>query len=72
MTCDGNDVIASNMRMPIDLKVGDWLCMSGMGAYTVGPKSFFNGMKSTSKVFRWTGEFVEEQSEKRDLQRELA
>lgn len=38
MTCDGNDVIASNMRMPIDLKVGDWLCMSGMGAYTVGPK----------------------------------
>lgn len=38
MTCDGADTIAKNITMPIDLNVGDWLCMSGMGAYTYGPK----------------------------------
>ena len=38
MTCDGRDIIANNFPMPDNLKVGDWLCMSGMGSYTVGPK----------------------------------
>lgn len=40
--------------------------MSGMGAYTVGPKyiyniiirSTFNGMKSTTKVYNWNGELT--------------
>lgn len=46
MTCDGLDVIAKNVGVPSELKVGDWLCFSGMGAYTYGSRSNFNGMKS--------------------------
>lgn len=53
MTCDGMDVIAKNIAMPIDIKVGDWLCLGGMGSYTYGCKSMFNGMTATDKVVRW-------------------
>ncbi len=52
MTCDGMDIITQNLQVPNDLQVNDWLCISGMGAYTYGCKSEFNGMKSTSKIFR--------------------
>jgi diaminopimelate decarboxylase len=54
MTCDGMDVITKNMEVPSKLKVGDWLCLSGMGAYTYGCRSNFNGMKSTERVIRWS------------------
>jgi diaminopimelate decarboxylase len=47
MTCDGMDVITKNINTPMELKVSDWLCISGMGAYTYGCRSNFNGMKST-------------------------
>jgi len=47
MTCDGMDIITKSMAVPYSLKVGDWLCLSGMGAYTYGCRSNFNGMKST-------------------------
>jgi len=47
MTCDGMDIITKNIGVPRDLKVGDWLCLSGMGAYTYGVRTTFNGMKST-------------------------
>jgi len=50
MTCDGRDIIAQNIALPKDLQVGDWLCLDGMGAYTHGTKSNFNGMESTTKV----------------------
>ena len=53
MTCDGMDIIAKNMSIPIDARVGDWLCFGGMGAYTYGCRSKFNGMSSTEKVIRW-------------------
>ena len=53
MTCDGMDIIANSMGVPKCLKVGDWLCISGMGAYTYGCRSNFNGMKSTERVIRW-------------------
>ena len=53
MTCDGMDVIASSIGVPSTLKVSDWLCISGMGAYTYGCRSNFNGMKSTERVIRW-------------------
>lgn len=46
MTCDGMDVIAQNAYVPVELDVGDWLCVSGMGAYTYGSRTEFNGMKS--------------------------
>lgn len=54
MTCDGADVIARNVGFCGDAKVGDWLCFSGMGSYTFGPKSAFNGMESTTRVFKWS------------------
>lgn len=53
MTCDGMDVIANSIKVPSSLKVSDWLCISGMGAYTYGCRSNFNGMKSTERVIRW-------------------
>lgn len=47
MTCDGMDVISKNLKVPVDAKVGDWFCFGGMGAYTHGSKSNFNGMTTT-------------------------
>jgi diaminopimelate decarboxylase len=41
------DVITKSLSVPKELKVSDWLCLSGMGAYTYGPKSSFNGMNCT-------------------------
>lgn len=59
MTCDGLDVIANSMSIPKDMKVGDWLCFSGMGSYTNGPKSNFNGMSSTETVDYWSAKLEE-------------
>ena len=53
MTCDGLDIISSNLAVPSEMKVGDWLCFSGMGAYTHGCRSNFNGMRSTEHIVRW-------------------
>lgn len=53
MTCDGMDVITKNISVPLDVQVSDWLCLSGMGAYTYGCKSTFNGMRATDKVIEW-------------------
>jgi len=52
MTCDGLDVIAKNVSVPQEMRVGDWLCFSGFGAYTYGSRSNFNGMKSVENVYR--------------------
>jgi len=49
MTCDGLDVIAKNISMP-EMNVGDWIVVGGMGAYTYGVKSLFNGMSATQRV----------------------
>lgn len=57
MTCDGIDVITKKMAVPVSMKMGDWLCISGMGAYTCGSKSNFNGMKCTETVFCWAASF---------------
>ena len=59
MTCDGADVIVNNIKLPSNIEIGDWLCMGGMGSYTIGPKSEFNGMKCTAKVYKWTGRIEE-------------
>ena len=53
MTCDGMDIIAKNLAVPTDIEVGDWLCLAGMGAYTYGCRSNFNGMTSTNKIIPW-------------------
>lgn len=62
MTCDGMDVLAKNINLPVDLKVGDWLVFGGMGAYTVGPRSEFNGMKALSRIEHWSGDVNSERS----------
>ena len=61
MTCDGLDVITKNLAIPNGMKVSDWMCISGMGAYTYGPRSTFNGMNSTEKVLYWQGEVSKEE-----------
>jgi diaminopimelate decarboxylase len=53
MTCDGIDVITQNISVPVDLNISDWLCISGMGAYSYGSKSSFNGMQATSTILKW-------------------
>ena len=60
MPCDGLDVIASSIGVPSALKVSDWLCISGMGAYTYGCRSNFNGMKSTERIIRWPKTYLPE------------
>lgn len=50
MTCDGYDIIARNIALP-ELQIGDWLVLAGMGSYTYGPKSTFNGMHALDTVY---------------------
>lgn len=50
MTCDGMDIISKNIELP-DLNIGDWIVIGGMGSYTYGVKSLFNGMRSTEKIY---------------------
>lgn len=59
MTCDGMDVITQTINVPTELKVGDWLFFGGMGAYTYGTRTEFNGMKSCEKIIRWTARVYE-------------
>jgi len=49
MTCDGYDVIANTLNTP-EMEVGDWIVIGGMGSYTVGPSSKFNGMSVQKKI----------------------
>jgi diaminopimelate decarboxylase len=44
MTSDEKDVIASNISVPINLNISDWLCISAMGAYYYSAKSSFSGL----------------------------
>lgn len=64
MTCDGMDIITKSISIPIEAKVGDWLCFNGMGAYTHGCRSNFNGMTSTERIIRWPT-VVHEEAEER-------
>lgn len=50
MTCDGLDVIASEVVIPRSIDIGDWLIFGGMGAYTYSMLSYFNSMNSCSKI----------------------
>lgn len=61
MTCDGYDIVARNAMMP-ELNIGDWLVIGGMGSYTYGPKSSFNGMKTTEKIIIWRSDRVKEEN----------
>jgi diaminopimelate decarboxylase len=56
MTCDGLDIISRKLMVPKDVQTGDWLSFGGMGAYTYGPRSRFNGMRSLVDVCEWEGD----------------
>lgn len=53
MTCCGGDIICNNIEMEKEMDVGDWICFSGMGAYTYGPRSQYNGMNSLENIIVW-------------------
>jgi len=46
MSCNGEDIIFKNVLLPGNLKVGDWICFGGLGAYSRSLQSNFNGMTS--------------------------
>lgn len=71
MTCDGYDIICKNLEIP-EMAVGDWMIIGGMGSYTYGPKSSFNGMQALKKIVAWNGEIEEMQEDKsRESQNEM-
>jgi ornithine decarboxylase len=49
-TCDSADLIAENVLCP-ELRVGDWLRVDNMGAYTVVSGSEFNGFKRPKRLY---------------------
>ena len=50
-TCDSADCIAEDISIP-ELRVGDVLRVSNMGAYTMVSGSEFNGFKAPKRVYR--------------------
>jgi len=48
-TCDGLDTIATDILLP-ELRIGDWLIVPNMGAYTNGASSQFNGFSLNSNI----------------------
>jgi len=49
-TCDSADLIAANVEIP-ELRVGDWLRVDNMGAYTIVSGSEFNGFKKPRRIY---------------------
>lgn len=35
------------------MEIDDWIAVGGMGAYSIGPASEFNGMTALAKVAVW-------------------
>jgi ornithine decarboxylase len=54
-TCDSIDKISSDVPLP-EMKIGDWLVFSHMGAYTMAAASTFNGFKKSSVIYTNTSE----------------
>ncbi|KAK4691125.1 ornithine decarboxylase, partial [Phenoliferia sp. Uapishka_3] len=46
-TCDSIDCVQANAKLPVGLKVGDWLRWEKMGAYTICAASQFNGFRKS-------------------------
>ncbi|KAJ3314563.1 Antizyme inhibitor 1 [Boothiomyces sp. JEL0838] len=49
-TCDSIDLIGRNIFLP-EMKIGDWLSCSHMGAYTIAAASTFNGFKKSNVIY---------------------
>ena len=50
-TCDSADMIAEDVEI-LELRVGDWLRVDHMGAYTVVSGSEFNGFKKPRRIYQ--------------------
>jgi ornithine decarboxylase len=48
-TCDGLDQISTGILLP-EMRIGDWLAIPTMGAYTNGAASNFNGFASANTI----------------------
>jgi diaminopimelate decarboxylase len=55
MTCDGGDIISKDCYLPVNMEIGDWICVDGMGAYSSGVSTNFNGMKN-DKCEHWSAD----------------
>lgn len=60
MTCDGTDIITKEISVPNNLKIGDWLCIGGCGAYTISCGGNFNGMEISDKIITMSIELPED------------
>ncbi|KAJ3270221.1 Antizyme inhibitor 1 [Terramyces sp. JEL0728] len=49
-TCDSIDLIGRDIFLP-EMKIGDWLSCSHMGAYTIAAASSFNGFKKSNVIY---------------------
>ncbi|KAI5285451.1 hypothetical protein KEM52_002436, partial [Ascosphaera acerosa] len=49
-TCDGIDLVCSDVALPARVSVGDWLYFANMGAYTSCSATRFNGFSNTHEV----------------------
>lgn len=50
--------MANAVKAP-EMQVGDWIVVGGMGSYSIGPSSEFNGMTCLSKIVEWDSEAVD-------------
>lgn len=49
-TCDSVDYMPGPFTLPEDANEGDWIALSGMGAYMAASQTHFNGFYSDAKV----------------------
>ena len=50
-TCDSVDMMDGPFLLPADMGEGDWIEISGMGAYSVSVRGNFNGFGRSATVF---------------------
>lgn len=50
-TCDSVDMMAGPFMLPADIGEGDWIEISGMGAYSASVRGNFNGFGRSATVF---------------------
>lgn len=52
-TCDGADIIARRIALPVNLQIGDMLKWKNMGAYTMAATTHFNGIPFDKREIRY-------------------
>lgn len=57
-TCDSMDCIAKSATLP-KVNVGEWVCFSNMGAYTIAAASRFNGFKQPTVMYMCRRKFAD-------------